>query len=103
MVSEGLAFELRQLIRTIRFYNQLLQETDQRIQSMMKRIQSPISSIPGISHHLGSVVIAEVQSIHHFQNPGQLLAFSGLEPSIYQSGEFFCQGKMVKRDSPALR
>lgn len=102
-VSEGLAFELTHLIQTIRFYNQLLEETDQRIQSMMKRIQSPILTIPGISHRLGSVIISEVQSIHHFQNPGQLLAFSGLEPSIYQSGEFSGQGKMVKRGSPALR
>ena len=34
----------------------------------------------------------------------ELLAFAGLEPSLYQSGKFTpSSGKMVKRGSPILR
>ncbi|WP_411842776.1 IS110 family transposase [Salinicoccus sp. HZC-1] len=102
-VSASLSFELKHLIEVIQFYQQIIQETDQQIQSLMAQIQSPILTIPGISHRLGSVILAEIRSIEQFQNPGQLLAFSGLEPSIYQSGTFSGQGKMVKRGSPALR
>src|SRR5690625_3835566 len=102
-VSDSLSFELIHLIKTIRFYRHMIQETDQQIESIMAEIQSPILTIPGISFRLGSVILSEIRSIEQFQNPGQLLAFSGLEPSIYQSGEYSGQGKMVKRGSPSLR
>ena len=102
-VSDSLSFELRHLIETIRFHHQLIQEIDQKIKSLMAQIHSPILTIPGISYRLGSVILAEIRSIEQFQNPGQLLAFSGLEPSIHQSGEYSGQGKMVKRGSSSLR
>ena len=102
-VSDSLSFELIHLIESIRFYHHMIQETDKQIKALMAQIQSPILTIPGISYRLGSVILAEIRAIEQFQNPGQLLAFSGLEPSIYQSGEYTGQGKMVKRDSPALR
>lgn len=102
-VSDSLSFELMHLIETIRFHHQLIQEIDQKINSLMVHIHSPILTIPGISYRLGSVILSEIRSIEQFQNPGQLLAFSGLEPSIYQSGEYSGQGKMVKRGSSSLR
>lgn len=102
-VSDSLSFELKHLIQAIQFYEQLIQETNQKIQSIMTDIQSPILTIPGISHRLGSIILAEVRAIEHFQSPAQLLAFCGLEPSVHQSGAFSGQGKMVKRGSPTLR
>jgi len=102
-VSDSLSFELTHLIETIRFYQHMIQDTNQQIKSLMAEIQSPILTIPGISYRLGSVILSEIRAIEQFQNPGQLLAFSGLEPSVYQSGEYASQGKMVKRGSPSLR
>ena len=86
-VLDSLSFELMHLIETIRFHHQLIQEIDQKINSLMVDIHSPILFIPGISYRLGSVILSEIRSIEQFQNLGQLLAFNGLEPSIYQSGE----------------
>lgn len=102
-VSDSLSFELTHLIETIQFYQHMIQDTNQQIRSLMAEIQSPILTIPGISYRLGSVILSEIRAIEQFQNPGQLLAFSGLEPSVYQSGEYASQGKMVKRGSPSLR
>lgn len=65
-VSDGLSFELRHLIETIRFHHQLIQDIDQKIESLMAQIHSPILTIPGISYRLGSVILAEIRSIEQF-------------------------------------
>lgn len=103
MESTSLEIELKHLIESIRYYNFPIKETDKKIEDLMKEIQSPILTIPGISYRLGSIILSEIRSIHHFQTPAQLLAFSGLEPSVHQSGQYAGEGKMVKRGSSDLR
>ena len=42
--------------------------------------------------------------IHHFSNPNKLLAFTGLNPSVYQSGNFQAKiTRMFKHGSRVLR
>lgn len=101
--SEITEFELTQTIQQIYLYNKQIKEVDKKIQEMMDKLGSPIVSIPRISNRLGSIIIAEIGNIHNFDNPGQLLAFAGMEPSIYQSGQYQGIRKMVKRGSPQLR
>ena len=51
--------------------------------------------------NISSLVIGD---IHRFSNPNKLLAFSGLEPSVYQSGNFQAKTtRMSKRGSRVLR
>lgn len=101
--SEISELELVQTLEQLNLYEKQIKEADKRIQEMMDTLDSPIVTIPGISYRLGSVIIAEIGDIHNFQNPSQLLAFAGMEPSIYQSGKYQGSGKMVKRGSPNLR
>lgn len=101
--SEITEFELTQTIQQMDLYDKQIKEVDKKIQEMMDPLDSPIVTIPGISYRLGSTIIAEIGDIHNFDNPGQLLAFAGMEPSIYQSGQYRGTGKMVKRGSPHLR
>ncbi|MGQ4572693.1 IS110 family transposase [Leuconostoc pseudomesenteroides] len=54
-------------------------------------------------NRLGSVILAKINHINNFQSPDQLLAFAGLEPSVYQSGETNATDKIVKRGSTSLR
>lgn len=97
------SFELKNIIEMIRFYNQLIKETDKEIKKLMDERPSPLLTIPGISYRLASVILAEYGDIRKFDNPAQMLAFAGLEPSVNQSGDFDGKGKMVKRGSPHLR
>ncbi|MBM7541489.1 transposase [Amphibacillus cookii] len=97
------AFELTQTIQQIDLYDTQIKEVDKKIQEMMDTLDSLIVTIPGISYRLGSIIIAEIGVIFNFQNPGQLLAFAGVQPSIYQSGNYQGKGKMVKRGSSQLR
>ncbi|MGV3240444.1 transposase [Streptococcus hyovaginalis] len=60
-------------------------------------------TIPGISYKRRRFILAEIGDIHNFKTSSQLLAFEGMEPSIYESGEGKGKGQMVKRGSPYLR
>lgn len=101
--SEGLEYELLQNIQMIENFNALIEKTNQKIESLMRQLDSPILSIPGISVTLGSIILAEIRNINNFKNPNQLLAFAGLEPSVHQSGQTNSEGRMVKRGSTHLR
>lgn len=102
-VSTILELEMIQAIEIIEFYTVKIKAVDKQIDVLMRQLNSPITSIPGISNHLGSVILAEVRNINNFKNPAQLLAFSGMEPSVNQSGSHDGKGKMVKRGSSSLR
>ena len=50
------------------------------------------------------MILGEIDDIHHFSNPNKLLAFAGLDPSIYQPSNFQAKTtRMSKRGSRALR
>jgi transposase len=53
---------------------------------------------------VGAIILAEYGDFSNFSNPNQLLKFAGLEPSVYESGNYKADKvKMVKRGSPYLR
>ena len=102
--SESVAFELRQMICIIQFFQQQIDDIEKRIKFILNEIDSPILSIPGISYALGASILAEIGDISRFDSPSKLLAFAGLDPSTYQSGKFFStHAVMVKRGSKYLR
>lgn len=101
--SIALQLEITQLIEMIRIQTQQINKVQDQINALMTEIDSPITSITGIGQRLGAVILAEIKNIHNFKTPGQLQAFAGLEPSIYQSGTMDITGHMVKRGSSYLR
>ena len=81
-----------------------IDDIDKRIKEVLKEIDTPILSIPGISFKLAGSILAEIGDISRFDSPSKLLAFAGLDPSMYQSGKFFStHSVMVKRGSKYLR
>lgn len=101
--SPAREFELVQIIENIQHYERLIKQANHKIDELMAEINSVIVSVPGISNRLGSVILAEIRNINTFNNPAQLQAFAGLEPSIYQSGQIDTKGKLVKRGSTHIR
>lgn len=95
------ALELKHTISLIRELNSEINEIEKEIKSIMDKINSPITTIPGISYHMGAMIIAEIGDFNNFDNPDKILAFSGLSPSTYQSGQLTnCYAHMEKRGSP---
>lgn len=102
--SLSVSFELQQTIRLIYNFQEEINILDQQIKAIMKDINPPILTIPGISYTIGAIILAEIGDISNFATPAKLLAFAGLEPSTYQSGKFNAGNTpMVKRGSTYLR
>ena len=102
--SNSVSFELKQTISIIQFIQEQLDDIEKRIKEILKEINSPILSIPGISFKTAGSILAEIGDISRFDSPAKLLAFAGLDPSMYQSGKFFStHSVMVKRGSKHLR
>ena len=98
------SMELKHTIHLIQVMSQEIDEIETSIQSIMKQCQSPITSIPGISYRMGAMILAEVGDFSRFDNADQILAFAGLSPSTYQSGQLdSAYAHMEKRGSRYLR
>ena len=93
--SFALQLELTQLISAIRHLTSQIDEIQNRINSILHELDSPITSISGIGERWGATILAEIKNINNFKNPAQLQAYAGLEPSIYQSGTMDTTGRMV--------
>jgi transposase (fragment) len=71
--------------------------------NIMKFNDSVIMTIPGIGYINGGMILGEIGDIHRFSNPNKLLAFAGLDPSVYQSCNFQDKTtRMSKCDSRVL-
>lgn len=95
---------LQLTLEEIEFFDNQIDRLEDAMENILNEIGSPILSIPGIGTVLGAMIVSEIGNIERFSNPNKLLAFAGLEPSVYQSGKFNpSSGSMVKRGSPYLR
>jgi transposase len=103
-----LADALRVQIRCLLAQLELLEEQrailDDEIEQFMSHIEQHITSIPGIGPVTGAAIIAEIADINRFDSPTKLVAFAGIDPTVYQSGDFQAtHTRMSKRGSPYLR
>jgi len=102
--NDTLSLQIRQSIIQIELYTQQLQEVEESIHTIMDEIDSVIKTIPGIGALNGAMILGEIGDIRRFEKPCQLLAYAGLDPSIYQSGNFqAARTRMSKRGSKLLR
>ena len=70
----------------------------------MKKINSPITSIPGVGPITGAIILGEIGDISKFSNPSKLVAYSGLDAIVSQSGEYKSSSTRIsKRGSSPLR
>lgn len=98
------SLELQHTIRLIHELDTEISEIETAIQSLMEELHSPITTIPGISYRMGAMIIAEIGDFSRFDSPDKLLAFAGMSPSTYQSGQLKnCYPHMEKRGSRYLR
>ncbi|NHM34116.1 transposase, partial [Neobacillus terrae] len=63
-----------------------------------------IQSIPGIGEKIAATIISEIGEIDRFNHPKKLVAFAGIDPSIFESGRFKgTVNRITKRGSSRLR
>ena len=99
------SLELKHTIKLIRELTIEIDEIEAAIKRIMdEEIQSPILTIPGISYRMGAMIIAEIGDFSRFDSADKILAYAGMSPSTYQSGQLDnCYSHMEKRGSRYLR
>lgn len=98
------SLELKHTIRLIKELDYEIIEIESKIKLIMDEINSPVLSIPGISYRMGAMIIAEIGDFSRFDSPDKILAYAGLSPSTYQSGQLeSTYAHMEKRGSKYLR
>ncbi len=97
-------FQLKALIEQISFIEKQVKETEAEISGIMRKLESPITTITGIGNVTGAAILSEIGDISKFDSPRKLVAFAGLDATVTQSGEFEAvHNVMSKRGSPYLR
>lgn len=71
----------------IKHYEAQVDTIDRAIDELMEPFDF-IKSIPGVANTTGAMILGEIGDINRFDNASSLLAFAGLDPSVFQSGEF---------------
>ena len=98
------SMELKHTIALIRELDKEISEVESAIDKITSQMDSPIFTIPGIGRHMGAMILAEVGDFSNFASADKLLAYAGLSPSTYQSGQLQnCYAHMEKRGSRYLR
>lgn len=99
-----LSIQITQTISQIELLESQIKELDQTIKTIMIEMDSVILTVPGIGFLNGAMILGEIGDISRFSNPSKLLAYAGLDPSVYQSGNFSAKTtRMSKRGSKLLR
>lgn len=98
------SMELRHTLKLIGELDSEISEIESEIKRIMDQISSPILTIPGISYRMGAMILAEIGDFSRFDSPDKILAYAGVSPSTYQSGQLESSySHMEKRGSRYLR
>ena len=102
--DSALSIQVVHAIEQIELLDSQINHVEAEMTDIMKYLDSVIMTIPGIGYINGGMILGEIGDIRRFPDPKQLLAFAGLDPSVYQSGNFQTKHtRMSKRGSKVLR
>ncbi|MEC1716506.1 IS110 family RNA-guided transposase [Schinkia azotoformans] len=97
---------LEMYIKMLLEYQKHLSKIEDEIDALAKEIEEYeiIQSIPGIGEKIAATIISEIGEIDRFDHPKKLVAFAGIDPSIFESGRFKgTVNRITKRGSSRLR
>ncbi len=101
---DAVRLELRCLLAQVELLEQQQDQVEQALAELMQQIPQHITSIPGIGLATGAAILAEIGDIARFPSPDKLVAYAGVDATVYQTGQFEAsQAHMSKRGSPYLR
>ena len=101
---DSFSIQIKMLVQQVSFIQEQVSEVEKEIEDLLDKIDTPITTIPGIGPVTGASILGEIGDITRFSNPSKLVAYAGLDASVSQSGEYqSTSSHMSKRGSPYLR
>ncbi|MEH7226677.1 IS110 family transposase [Bacillus sp. JJ1566] len=97
---------LEMYIKMLLEYQKHLSKIEDKIDALAQEIEEYkiIKSIHGIGEKIAATIISEIGEIDRFNNPKKLVAFAGIDPSVFESDRFKgTVNRITKRGSSRLR
>lgn len=95
--SAAEVIQIRHLISQIELINEQIAEIDKKIEEFSIQNNSPILSIPGISHFSGTSILAELGDVCNYSKPSQVIKFAGVAPYHYESSQYNAQHTAITK------
>ncbi|MFB6467404.1 IS110 family transposase [Cytobacillus sp. Hz8] len=102
----SLTLSLDMYIKMLLAYKKHLSTLENEIDALAKSVEEYeiIQSIPGIGEKIAATIISEIGEIEKYNHPKKLVAFAGIDPTVFESGTFKgTQNRITKRGSSRLR
>ncbi|WP_236026615.1 IS110 family transposase [Alicyclobacillus suci] len=99
-------FTLNMMADMLLQYKEHLENIEQEIDTLANNLSecTLLQSIPGIGKKISATVLAEIGDIEQFNSAKKLVAFAGVDPSVFSSGKFkSTENRITKRGSKRLR
>jgi len=104
LALDALTAQLQILLAQIRFLREQVTDLEERIAAYLEQVPQHLTSIPGIGSVLAAAILGEIGDIRRFKNGSALVAYAGIDPIVFQTGEFRARStRMSKRGSHYLR
>ncbi|WP_353867074.1 transposase [Sharpea azabuensis] len=68
-----------------------------KIEEYARQLNSPIFSIPGIGYTTRVSILSVIGDIALFSSTTKVISFTGVDPSIYRSGEYKGNGLAISK------
>lgn len=102
--SKSYNFLIKNTISDIYHYTIQMDELEKEITKLIANNFSNMLTIPGVGPITAGLIVGEIGDISRFNSPNALVAFAGLDPTVYESGEYTgTKVSISKRGSRYLR
>jgi transposase len=103
-LRDAATVELRCLLAQVEFLEAQVKAVEAALERLFCQVSQHLTSIKGIGTISAATIYAEIGDIHRFPTLESLVAYAGIDPTIFSSGEFEgTQRHISKRGSPYLR
>jgi transposase len=103
-LREAATVELRCLLSQVEFLEAQVKDVDAALERLFRQVPQHLTTIKGIGTISATSIYAEVGDIHRFPTLESLVAYPGIDPTVFSSGRFEgTQRHISKRGSPYLR
>jgi transposase len=105
LLADAARVEVGCLLAQLDFLEQQVMAVDAALEQLVALLpQQYLTTIPGVGAVVAATILGEVGDIHRFPSMEKLVAYAGIDPTLYQSGQFQAtEAHMSKRGSPHLR
>ena len=103
-LTDAVHVEMQCLLAQMTLLEEQVQAVEGHLEILMAQLEQHLTTIPGIGLVSGAMLLAEIGDVQRFESLEKLVAYAGLDATVYRSGQFEGDRRhMSKRGSPYLR